>query len=679
MPENFATSADGLLLVANGVDKVLRWDGLADEMENAGVLPPSAAPATAASGTGAITGTYYAYLRFVDDRGNFSDLSPLAAALAASANSTVTYSAVERPAEAKARRRQLLRNTAGQTRVFYVDVDTADLSGTSFSSTKTDAELQASTAVALFDAQNLPLANLNAVPPDTKCFVAAHHERMFLAGEEPYSEGSVAVAFGSATVAGTGTEWPGNFAGRFLWLPQAEEVYEVASVDAQAQTLTLARPYQGATDPYTPYAIRPAAPERRLVYFSEAGLAESWPPTNAVSPQEDGDEITGLMSKGSFLYVLERRHIYKLTFESSPTEDGFVFLTAGRGCVNNRCWCVVDDRAFFLDEAGVYSFQGGQQVEELSLPIQDVFEPPRRGRVPRYRVRWEASRWFHCCYDPGLRVVRWFVTLEGTGVPRHALCLDLQRNAWWVEEYPFPVGASAVGPSRGSRRVFVGGPGGRVYALGQGTLDVVEPDALTCRGTATSAGLRSLTDQAATFTPAAVNAPLTIVAGRGKGQTRAVTAVAAARLTLDRPWLTRPDTSSVYQLGGVEFRFRTGWFRYVPLSEENARRLEVVFEPCPSGGCTLDARLYLDRSPDPVLWGFTQSDERSDGFASEEGSPDLVADLTKPTGLVQRRMDGRKDLYLDGPRFLAWELRGATNADDVSVYQVTIDGVQGRG
>lgn len=676
MPDSFCTTSDGLLLVANGIDPVMVWDGLTDDMQEAGLEPPDEEVSIAGSGSGSITGAYRAYLRYVDERGNVSNLSPVSDEITVSSVGTITYTGVQLPLlQSKVRRRQLLRNTAGQLRVFYVAVDTADLTSTSFSDTLADSQLRAQEAVALLDGQNNDAANVHAQPVDSKSFIQAHHERIFMAGEEPYAEGSVAVTFGSDSVEGHGTEWPANFAGRLLWLPGAEQVYEIESVDAEAQTLTLTQAYQGNTDPYTPYAIRPSAANRRLVYFSEAGLPESWPATSAVSPQEDGDEITGLMSKGSFLYILERRHIYRLTFQDSPIEDGFIFLTAGRGCVNNRCYAVIDDRAFMLDEAGVYSFGGGQQVEEVSQPIQDMFEPARGSRKPRYRIRWGASRWFHCVYDPGQRVIRWFVTLSGNGIPRHAICLDLARTSWWVEEFPFPVGASAVGPLRGQRRVFLGGPGGRVYVMGEGTLDLVDGQAQTVRGGVTSSGVRTLTDSQATFTSGCVNAPVRIVSGKGKGQARVITGVTATRLSLDEPWLVRPDSTSVYQIGGVRYRYRTGWFRYAMLERENVRRLEVVFEPCEEEA-TLDARLYLDRSSAPVVWNYTQTSGQADGFAVTKDDTDWVADLTKSIGVVQRRIDGQKELFIDGMRFSSWELAGVTNTDTVTVYQVSLEGVQ---
>ena len=76
MPDSYAQTPEGLLLVANGVQAMLRWDGLSAQMETAGVKPPATAPTISASGVGAIVGEYTAFVRFVDDHENVSNLSP---------------------------------------------------------------------------------------------------------------------------------------------------------------------------------------------------------------------------------------------------------------------------------------------------------------------------------------------------------------------------------------------------------------------------------------------------------------------------------------------------------------------------------------------------------------------------------------------------------------------------
>jgi len=56
---------------------MVRWDGLSAQAQFAGVNPPLTAPTLTASGLGVITGLRYAFCRFIDNRGNPSNLSPI--------------------------------------------------------------------------------------------------------------------------------------------------------------------------------------------------------------------------------------------------------------------------------------------------------------------------------------------------------------------------------------------------------------------------------------------------------------------------------------------------------------------------------------------------------------------------------------------------------------------------
>lgn len=677
MAECFTISSDGLLFAVNGVDRPLRWDGVSDEFVLAGVDYPGTALTMTASGTGGgITGTYIAYYRFVDDRGNVSNLSPVATSILASDAAGIIYTNVGTSDDAKVVRRQILRNTAGQATTMYVDIDTEDMTSSSFTSTRKDSELSTQESVPLFDADGNDLVNLFFPPPDHKPAAACHQDRMFLAGEGIYSHGCVKVTLGSKTVYGYGTEWPINFSGRFLWVSGADKEYEIDEVDADTQTITLLEPYGANSSPYSTYAIRPPIAERKLVYFSEAGLPEAWPAINSMSVQEDNDDVIGLMPKGSWLFILEKRHIYRLTYQVHPQEDGHIFQAVNRGCVNNRCWVVIDETGYLMDEAGVYSLEGGGGLQDLSAPIQDLFKTSIT-KTPKYKIQWEASKWFHACYDPGQRVVRWFVTLSGKGYPRHALCFELAQKRWWIEEYPVPISSSVNAIYAGENRTFVGGPSGKVLLLGGKLMDGVDYKAGTVRGTVGSVTPLSLTDLTADFNADVVGSTVRIISGRGKGQYRKIVAATAYRLTLDRPWVVWPNSESQYQIGGIHYRWRTSWFPYAMSENEHPRRLELQFEPL-NREATMDARVYVDRSRTPVVWDYTYSSSDANGFASTAGETDLTADLTKEIGFVQRRVDGQKEFMIDGPRMASWELEGTTNGEGVIVYQVKIDGMVGQ-
>lgn len=745
--EHFSETSGGLLFSATGHNLVLKWDGLAAQMETVGIIAPTVAPTVSGSGTGAIVGTYTAYLRFLDGDGNYSNLSPVSTAYDAQGTTgaiigasnatpititstahglvtgntvkieavggndganntwvitvtgadtftldessgtdtytgggtwtsgvgTITYTAVQAPTEAKVTRRQILRNTDGQTTTYYVDVDTTDIASASFSSTKSDATLSTQESQSILDSDGNVLANRHGIPPSHKQVLASHLDRMFLAVQEDYARGSVKATFGSATVTGVGTDWTSQMAGRFLYIIGATASYEISTVDVPNQTLTLTGNYQGATDKFAVYAIRPAPAERRLVYFSGAGEPESWLATDALSVPEDDDEITGLMVYRSFLYVLERRHVHKITFEEDPKKDGGIFPGANRGCINQRCWVTVDDAAYMLDELGVHRFAAGE-AEPLSDGIQEIFRP---ASASPWRINWRAAKWFHACLYRPQSVIRWFVTMEGMGRPRHCLAYNYRMQRWWIEEYPVPIGASAAGRIKATPHVFLGGLHRKVFSLWTGVTDMCDRSGGTIRGTATGATTWSLTDSTATFGTSVVNAPLAIVEGTGKGQVRRIVAQTATVLTVKDPWLVTPSTDSVYQIGGVQWNWRSQWMRFSDNETYRDRRFEILFEPTDEAAKMM-VRYRHDFSPTAQAQGVNRTTEEGNKVGANVGETDLVVDLAGDprNGLAQTIIGGHRGQLTDSPRFVQIEAEGATNQDAQVIYGVTVEGVK---
>src|ERR1700676_4000292 len=80
MADSYAETPNGLLMIANGFDSVLRWDGMTPQMELAGIVAPDQAPVlSSGGGSGPIVGTYLAYVRYVDRNDQVSNLSPVSA------------------------------------------------------------------------------------------------------------------------------------------------------------------------------------------------------------------------------------------------------------------------------------------------------------------------------------------------------------------------------------------------------------------------------------------------------------------------------------------------------------------------------------------------------------------------------------------------------------------------
>jgi hypothetical protein len=670
----FTETADGVVLITNGIDPMLRWDGTRRGATYAGVPAPATAPQMTITGTTVSTSSYFAFVRFVDAFGNVSDLSPVSeAVLGWTPLPTVTYTDVPLPTglyASKVFKRQILRNTLGQAATFYVDLETLDLTSSTFVSTKTDDDLSGGEAVPLLDDLNEPAADVHGFPPSWKAVTASHLGRAFAAVEVAYREGHVEVTAESRTVRGVATEWPANFVGRHLHVTAAPESYAIESVDPAAQTLTLVAPYQGPTDLFAHYAIRAPASERRLVYWTGAGTPEGWPPTYAFGVQEDGDEITGLMTMGSFLYVLERRHIYRFTFKDDPATDGGIFLSSRRGCLNARLWVQAEDVAFMLDEMGVHAFSGGESTP-VSAPVQDLFRDDSDAPL---RINWGAdSTLWHASYSEVHATVRFFVAMTGTKLPRHALCFNYRDRRWWIEEYRRPITSSTRGRI-GTVRALAGTDHREVIALDVGWTEGARDPTGSLRGTVTSSTALSLSDTSATFASDLVNAPVFLSAGRGKGQWRRIVEVeSGTRLNIDRPWLITPDETTEYVAAGVEFLWRSGWFRYADEEGSNPRDVEMVYQPMAAG--TMDLRVYHDRAG----VGRTYSADRDGSAEVTAGENDVIVDLTDSFGRATHRLEGHRERFVSGDQYVAVELAGVQAGVPVRIYRVTLNGVEDEG
>ena len=745
-PFSFAESPDGTVLIANGVDPMILWDGLSGVAVPAGLAAPVDPVYQAGSGLGLITGKRIAFTRWIDGDGNPSNLGPVSnladlgrdggievvsptihgivvtspdhgilaqdhlwiggveafiptgfypvariddhtflVPVESSLTSNdyagggfwvwgcaeVYYRLTPEPVPPNACRRQILRNTDGDDSVVYVDIDTADLLATEFASTLDDEALSACDAVPLQDEGGLPFSAQFEPPPANKAVVVNHQGRVFAAVDPQIREGNVVVTLGSDQVRGIATDWRPTLAGRWLYVDGTTRPYEIVAVDPVAQVATLAEPYGDVSRPYARSVIRSAVADRKVCSYSEAGNPAAWPPWFSFAAPEDGDELTGLLVFGSFLCLVERRHVYRLTYQDDPAA-GLLFLAAERGCVNQRCLVATDQAAFLLDEVGIWRFDGSAATP-ISDPIQDVFCP--NDPDPRLAVDWAADRrLWHAAHDATRATIRWFVHFADSDRLDQAICYDYRQARWWIEQYPYPVTSSTVGEVAGLRRSFVGSSARRVFCLAQGMGDGVQ-DAAIVAGTVGSATATSLTDPSASFI-ALLGAPVAIVAGTGYGQRSTVIDFTATTLTVLEPWVVVPDTTSRYQVGGVDWSWRSGWFEYLVAEEnENPRDVGLLYRPT-RNPVSVDVACYLDYDDDPESY---PTGVQQDGVTITPGSSHIAFDLQRRPGVPgwnQQQFTGHGDVYGGGVRFVSLKLAGSQGAEPVQISRVALLGVE---
>ena len=580
---------------------------------------------------------------------------------------TIAYGGVPAPTEGKVVRRQILRNLSGNVESLYVDIDTTDLASTAFLSRATDADLAAGVPVPLtYGDDDLPYANRIWRPPSHKCVLASHKGRIFATADAVYDAGHAEVLFNRTQVQGVGTDWRKTMVGRLIYLNGAGSPYGIAGVNEATQVITLSG-RSSTHPPLRPLRDPPRARRTEALYYSEPGLAESWPAYNALAIPETNDEIVGLLSFGQFLYIVERRHIHRLTFLGDP-QDGNTFLSATRGSINNRTYAVADGVTYFLDEIGIHKFDG-QDSTSISQPVQNLFQTDGFSDL---EVDWQAdqSLW-HAALDPVRDTIRWFVNMVGYDGLFHAICYNYRTDRWWLEEYPTAMTASAERDFRWPGVACAV----RTHAASFASRKAVTT-ALTGRGRFAGRSPRadstSITDTSASF-GAIEGAPVTIVEGTGRGQSRIVAGV-TAQLRRDRAAVGHPrptPPASIRSEGSVEVAVRL-----VPVRRSRGR-------PGPRRGACVQAGVGPDHARRaPVLRPRHRPEEWAPRPRPRRGPHDRGRPAYHGRSGHQDRVGWAADrrsrgAYAGGDTFISVEMGGVQAGEPVRISQLVLNDVEG--
>jgi hypothetical protein len=673
MPDNFASLENGLVVICNGIDPVAIWRGDESTIENAGLIAPTTAVTGVGDGAGAMTGSYFAYVSYIRNDGLESSMSPVSATIILNNHLEIDYSSIPVSPDSRVVARRIWRNTNGQARTVYLDVQIDDNVATTASSSLSDSILQAGTAFPLFDDRNI-LRTLNGnPPPDTKPFVCLHLGRAYYYGHADYSEGSCEVTLGSTVIQGRGTRWRANWATRLIYVDGSDLPYEIESVDVDLQQITLTEPYGSATNLFAAYTVRPTPAECATLYYSEVNDPERVSPFNALAVPEEDDPGTGLISMYGFLYILKRQSIYRFTVGRDPRLDGAIYPANNRGCINQRCVVVVADTAFILDERGAYIFSGGQDLQDLTAPIQDIFRDGAESPI-----NWNCGRYFHAAHSPGESTIRWFVNFRGDYQPRHALafCYTLQR--WWMDMHDRPVGASALGLSgrvatgwgRAQEQAYYGLDAGQIVAPSRAMPELAERPAATTAKVLSSTFTTVTIDQAAT--PDLVGSSVVIrPRGAGKIQSRRIVAVSGQTITVNPPWAQMPEEEDDAIPGGFIWQFQTHDLRFNSKETTDERSAEIFFEPNP--GSMMDIVIQQNSADD--ISAANIAGTANAGVEYRANRPAKRADIGHDDGSATVRYDGLLEGMTAGRKRMNITLTGVGGNAQDAIQQVILKGV----
>lgn len=744
MPDTFVRASTGEMFVLNGIDRVISWDGVKSQASISQIEAPKTAVTLSTSGTGQLSGLYYAYCRFVSEDGTPSNLSPLSDLLsvasktgeitnvsqttplvieslnhglangqyltisgvggATNANGSfqieiidqdfftlvgtvasglytgggtwlagvgnIIYSNIPVPTDQRIVRRQILRNTHGQTEVFFVDIDTENLTSKAFFSTKTDEELVEQEDVPLYDSDLNPVANGFPEIPNHKPYGATINDRLFVAGAKSYTQGSVKVENGNAFVFGIGTEWKSTFTGRKFFASGSAAIFDIIECNEGLQRLTLKTPYIGKTSYYDSYTISPSYLEKRALYFSEVGEPKKILTTSGIVVQEDQDEIRGLINLDTFLYIFFRNKIYRLTFGNSPDTDGAVYpCSYTRGALNQKCIVAKGSAILAMDRLGVYAFSSNDE-QSLSTPIASIFS----GQNPYYSINWKYADNFHAVHVTAQNTVRWFVVMGAGRYPRHALCFNYETKCWWIEEFMSPVYSSCQDFDPSATTCFLGLSNNRIVRYPHGTLDGIDINRVTPEGSVTAFTTHWLEDSNTTFDSAlCVNNPVAIRTISGDVYHRIIKKAVGNRIYFDRP-IIKNYAGSTYVLGSAPWTFRTGNYRVDGTDKNVVRKIEFLFQPSAKDN-KFSAKIYRDREDESLKFKKPFRKETDQEFTVSEDGGDLVGNFSKRNGCLSQRIDTHRDYSIDGIRYISLEVDGQTASSPLTVYGVRLEGV----
>lgn len=675
-PLSVTHTSKGETFMANGTDKPRRWNPYDLTVENAGVIPATLSTMTITAGAtgGAISGTYYVALRFIDDEGIPGDLSAATAVILTN-TTQIDYGTIHVPTDARVTSKQIWRSTAGQATTFYLD-KTISKATTAATSTAIDSVLSLNTSLAILNLDGTLSARRFGVPPDFKAVVVSHQDRTFWGVNPVVDDGHARTEYEVGTVTIYGAHLTSQLVGRKFYVPNHSTVHDITSVTPSGGgrvggTIIIDPIWADTGKEFTRYAIRVEPDEANRIYFSELAEPESVPTVNAVDivlDESDGGPVTAIMPMGSFLWIFTPHRCYRWTYQVHPLNDGAVYLTAYRGSINQNCWVQTEGNAFVMDREGIYMFNGGT-VQNVTDPIADMFRPGGG-------ISWANAKWFHAREYVAEDTIRFFVSLDGSQFPRHAICYQYRAGAIWTEEFPWRMTSSTTTKINKHPRLVCGSRHGKVYLLNEGQYDG-PTNPVVGRVKVTASDVTHATVTGHTFTASDILfSRITIVRGTGKGQTRTIVAANATtgEITINEPWVIRPDSNSWVQIAGVPYTLKTKWFRLLDVEAENSRRCYLSFAPTLST-CTIDVSALRDYSRDPTAYRISY--DRADGARVARDQDDVEIDTkTNKEGWAYWSFDDQHDLRGPAPRFIQLRIRGTKDGEPIKIYTLQLDGVR---
>jgi hypothetical protein len=485
---------------------------------------------------------------------------------------------------------------------------------------------------------------IHNVPPITK-HVIEHRGRLFAFGQVVHTTGTVDVTNNSTTVTGTGTGWTDALGGGVTGLQRHPRFFQVEGESAEyeideatsATGLTLVDAYGGSTASGVNYRIYS---RDNFIYVSEPGFPESFPLLNFM-PGATGGPTRAVVGVLSGMLLCADVGMDYLGWTDDPVNDG-VRRTASkeRGAVSQRVCLTVEERAYGLDQRGIWEFDG-VAPRAISREIETVIA----------RINWAVAETFHAVWCPRLRAIRWWVALDSDTLPKHYLQLHVDRIArsaggdgspWSMGQREVAVTASETVPTNGSgifggARPVVGDENGHVWVDDEGTTDGADSSPKVLASGTPTTTVVNITG--ATLPTTGTGLTGVVAHFERLGESRVISANTASQITLASALSSAPVAGDVVWLGRIKAKLKTKAFAPGSmLAKHEGVYVHVVYVPLTTQRFA-KLRVYRDYAAADIEWGSRSFGDREDEPARGTVHPgpgeDFKIDLSAAGGRVR--------------------------------------------
>lgn len=607
-------AAQGRLYYLNDYDSIKVWTPPATAMVTAGIAAPASGIGAPTVGGASITaGTHLVRYRYKNSFTGYVSEPSVAVEYTSAGSEQWTFSV-----SAGGGGGDVIRSTDSKVDTIVIEMTAAG--GTAYY-IESDTLQTASTIVVTNSDSTLIVKNQSAVAfgtgghevPPLALFGAEHKGRLFLAGTTTRT-GACGVTNASTSVTGTGfsTLW----AGRTIVFGSETVRYRIVSSDAT--TITLERNYSGTTGANT-FTITSRQPSR--VYWSSVGFPEGFNLTAQARDmlQNNSDELSGIASYQGSLWVFGQHTMERLLYSEDPALGDRVALPTTHGLWNYRCLVECEGELFGFGRGGVWALSSGFP-RHISKPIDESWQAI---------IDKTDYQYFHGCYDPQERVVRWWFVKGSDTYPEIALRYEIDTGEWGLDEYKVGITCSRVIPdSDGNVYCMVGDENGYTWFLGLADTDGVPANNQQIVTVSAASGTTITVDETISDTVASVDG--CSIYNPTLDEWRYVASHTSSVITLSSAFSADPSVGAELYLGFIPFYFQTKWFVGQGLQDKKSPLFFIIeLYPGTSGG-QLRVEIFKDFSTAPVAWETLSSDLFCDGITVR--SRDILVDLSAGSG-----------------------------------------------